>query len=283
MKSKTSLGFWLPALALAGFMALTCQCGARSNSQAHLLCHVGGTMRPAMEAIAKLYEQKTDAKVDIDYAESGELLVRIEQTHKGDLYVCHDPFLAAAMKKNLAARGWNVATLDPVIVVAKGNPKGIHGLADLARPGIKVIFTHETYHEMGLVPRMADRAGIRAQLEKNCVSYAGGGSEASNELSLGTADAAIVWNVVASLRANDLDQVPIESSYLMKKDVDAVTSATFGVFDLSTIRVTVATLKCSFRPKEAAKFAEFCASDDAAKIWAEQGFSPARGPKMQEP
>jgi molybdate transport system substrate-binding protein len=137
--------------------------------------------------------------------------------------------LAGALRKHLAVKGWNLSTLDPVIVVAKGNPKKIHGLKDLAAPGIKIIFTHETYHYMGIVPRMADKAGIRAQLEKNCVSYAGGGSEASNELSLGTADAAVVWNVIASLRENNLDVVPIEPEYRLQSGVDAVSSATFGI------------------------------------------------------
>ncbi len=69
----------------------------------------------------------------------------------------------------------------------------------------------------------------------------------------------------------------------MRKDVDAVTSATFGLFDLSTIRVTIATLKCSAQPEQATKFAEFCAFDEAAKlIWTEAGFSLPRGASTQE-
>ncbi len=268
-------------LAATALAALLLHCG-KPTSPPPLLCEVGGTMRPAMEAIAKKYQDETGQKIDIDYAESGELLVRIEQTRKGDLYVCHDPYLAGALRKHLAVKGWNVSTLDPVIVVAKGNPKGIRGLKDLAAPGMKLIFTHETYHYMGIVPRMADKAGIRAQLEQNCVSYAGGGSEASNELSLGTADAAVVWNVIAALRENNLDVVPIEPQYRLQSGVDGVTSATFGVFDQAAVRVTISTLKCSKNLIAATKFAEYCASDEAQKIWVAQGFSPRRGVLTEE-
>ena len=239
-------------------------------------------MRPAMEELVKLYQKDHPLKVDIDYAESGELYVRLKETHKGDLLVCHDPFGGAALKNGLITLSLPVATLDPVIVVAKGNPKNIHGFRDLARPGVKVIFTHEMYNEMNLVPRMAERAGIRKALDSNCASFSWGGGESANELSLGTANASIVWNAVAALRTDIVDMVPIEKHLHLQSNVDAITCATYGTVDMSTIKVTVNVAKWSKQPKAAEEFARFCASDEAEKVWTKYGFSPKREMYMED-
>ncbi|MEA2012870.1 MAG: substrate-binding domain-containing protein, partial [Verrucomicrobiota bacterium] len=96
-----------------------------------LICHIGGTMRPVVAKLAKLYEKKTGQRIEINAAGSGELLAYIENQQHGDLYVCHDPFLDILMKKfHMGVDGWLMAELTPVIVVQKGNPKNIKGIMD---------------------------------------------------------------------------------------------------------------------------------------------------------
>jgi len=272
----TQLSVKARLILLAALLAISFFSCSRQTGDRPLLCFVGGTMRPAMEELVRIYQQTHQFKVDIDYAESGELYVRIDQTHKGDLFVCHDPFGGAAKKKGLVTMSLPVATLDPVIVVAKGNPKSIRGFKDMANPGVRVIFTHEMYNEMNLVPRMAERAGIRKQLDSNCASFSWGGGESANELSLGTADASIVWNAVAALRTDIVDVVPIERRLHLQSNTDAITCATYGTVDLSTIKVTVNVLRWSKSAKAATAFAEFCASDEAQAVWTKYGFSPRR-------
>jgi len=241
-----------------------------------LLCYVGGTMRPAMEEIADMYKKKTNQEVLIDYAGSGELLVKMEQTQKGDLYVAHDPFLAAVMNKNIAVNGWVVAGVEPTIVVAKGNPKKITGLEDLGREGVAVVLTDANYSTMGhLVPRMAKKKdGLWKRIQKNVVSRTRGGGAAANAVSVGTADAAIVWNAVAHLRSDKLDAVEVEPDLKLQSGIDAVTTATYGKMDMGFIQVTMATLKYSKYPAESKKFAEYVASSEASKIWMKHGFLP---------
>jgi len=231
-------------------------------------------MRPAMEVLAGRYEDRTGRKVLIDYAGSGELLVKIEQTRRGDLYVAHDPFLAAIMRKGLGEHGWVVAALKPVIVVPKGNPKKLQGLRDLAAPGVRVVLSHPVYSTAGwIIPVMAGRAGVRKALEANVISRTKGGSGAANAVIMGTADAAICWGPVAHLRGDRLDAVEIEPAFLPIQGVDAITSATFGVMELACIKVTVATLKCSQELEQATGFAVFLASEEAARVWSDFGFS----------
>jgi molybdate transport system substrate-binding protein len=271
IKLKKKLIHFYYIFSIAFFSILSCQ---KTDISKPLLCYVGGTMRPAMEALSKAYEEKTGQKIHIDFSGSGELLVKMQQTEKGDLYVAHDPFLASVMDKEIGAQGWTVAVVRPVIVVSKGNPKNIQGIRDLANPGIRIVLSHPQYSTMGhLVPKMAEKAGIREKLEANIVSRTRGGSAAANTVMVGTSDASIVWQAVAHLRKDKLDAVPIESELCLKKGVDAVTTATFGIIDQGYIRVTLATLKYSKNLKSATAFAEYAASKASSEIWKKFGFN----------
>jgi len=257
---------------------------SRSSSSRPLLCYVGGTMRPAMEEIARLYEQRTGQKVNIDYAGSGELLIKIQATGKGDLYVCHDPFLAALMRRGLGDRAWVVASLRPMIAVKRGNPKGIHGLADLARPGLRVGVTHLKYSTTGHIAQIClGRSGLGEKIRANVQTEMRQGGAAANAVAVGTLDAAIVWDAVIFARRKDLEAVPIEEAWMPQRDVDTVTTATYGPIEMDYVRVVVATLKCSTQPERARAFAEFAASPAGQRVFARHGFSPADPTRRSPP
>ena len=245
-----------------------------------LVCYCGGTMRPAIEELARMYEAKTGQRVNTDVNDSGALLARIELVRQGDLYVAHDPFLSATFIKGHAVKGWVVASITPVIVVAKGNPKNVRGFRDLARPGMRLALPDETRSTTGwVVPVIAKRAGIEAAIRHrddggNVVTRTRAGNGAADQVALGTADAAVVWNAIAKLRARDLDVVAIEPEFMPKRDVDVITTASLGRTDLDYIRVTICTLKYSKKLEQATAFAEFCASPEAAEVWKRLGFSP---------
>ncbi len=253
--------------------SLLTSCGkAPKPNGAPLLVYVGGTMRPAMEELIKLYQARTGQPVQIDYADSGQLLVKIELTRRGDIYVAHDPYLGELMEKGLGDRGWTVASLTPVIVVQKGNPKDIRGFRDLAKPGLRLIIPDPQYATTGVIAaHMATKAGISQEMTQNIVTRTRGGSEAANAVCLGTADAAIVWNAVAHLRLDKLSVVPIEEGFVVK---DVVTTPS-GQVELDYVRVNVATLKASKVLPGARRFAEFLVSEEGRAVWLSYGFSPA--------
>ncbi len=235
-------------------------------------------MRPAVEEITRIYQRKTGTRIDLDYADSGQLLIKIVTTHRGDIYICHDPFLAALKRKGLCDRAWTVASLKPVIAVPKGNPKGIKGLKDLTRPGLKVGLTDPIYSTCGHINKLIfKKARITEKIKKNVVTRTRCHAELANAVALRHLDAAIVWNAVAFLRRDKVDMVEIEPQFLPKPGVDTVTTATFGLIDMGYVRVTVATLKCSKQLKEARKFAEFIASPQGRAVFARYGFSPPIG------
>ncbi len=267
----------LIALILGFMTVLLCSCGRREAPAAGagpLHCYVGGTMRPVMERLAAMYREKTGCEVLVDYAGSGELVIKLEQTGRGDLIVVHDPFAAYLMNRKLGARTWVAASLDPVIVVAKGNPKGIKGFRDLAGGGIRIVQSHQIYSTAGhIVERMAAIQGITGSLNSNIVSRTKGGGDAANAVIMGSSDASIVWNAVAKAREDKLDVVMLEDDVKLREGIDAVTTATYGVIDMDYVRVTITRLACSEQQELADDFAEFVASEANRDIWRQYGFS----------
>lgn len=270
------LGVFAAAVALC--FALGCG-GDEGKKPEALLCYVGGTMRPAMQKLAADYEKATGQEVLIESAGSGELLVKIDLTKKGDLYVAHDPFLAALKIKELCDQGATVATVRPVIVVPKDSDK-VTSFKDLAKPGVRIVLSDPERSTAGwLIPIMAKKAGITTALKLqkdggNVVTYTRGGNAAANKVQLGHADAAICWNATAFLRRNEMKIIEIEPAFRPVRDVDAITRPTFGKIDTDYIRVTIATLKDSKLLDAARAFAKFAASDEAAKVWKDFGFLP---------
>jgi len=242
-----------------------------------LICHIGGTMRPAMEKIVELYQAKTGQPIEINSADSGELLAHIQMQKSGDVYVCHDPFLDILMRKyDLGVDAWTVAEVTPVIAVKKGNPKNIKGIADLKRDDVVITLTDRDNSTLGrLLPTIFARAGVdldELTRRKEIATHRSGGS-AATMVQTGNADATIVWKAVVALRAGTMDMVPIPEPVLPVPYLDAVTSATGIAYKLTPVRVTIATLKCSAQPDAAAKFAEFVASEEAGKVFEKFGFT----------
>ncbi len=243
----------------------------KEGASTPLLCHVGGTMRPAIEALAAAYEKTTGQKFEINSNGSGELLAHIELQKAGDLYICHDPFLAILMNRGLGVDGWTFAELTPVLVVRKDNPKKILGLKDFERKDVEVVLPDYTQSTLGyLLPTIFAKAGVdleKLKSSKNIPTNRSGGN-AANVVATGNADATLVWNAVASLRKKDLDAIRIDG-ILPTPNVDAVTSATSKSYYLTPVKVTVATLTCAKQAAAAKAFAEFLASPKAAKILAD--------------
>ncbi len=257
----------------------------KKESAGPLLCHVGGTMRPVFEKLAELYRQESGQSIEINSADSGELLAHIELQAEGDLYVAHDPFLDMIMKRGLAVDGWTLAEIRPVIIVPKGNPKNIRGLQDLARADVQPALTDPNASTLGrILPTIFSKAGMNLNTlmhEKNVIIHRSG-SYVANLIQMKNADAALVWGAVAILRAKELDSIPIAPEHLPAPYVDAVTSATGKTYKLAPVRVTICSLRCSDQRKQSRAFMEFVVSDRARKVLEEYGFIVSEELRRQE-
>ena len=270
---------------LSCLLILVLSC-SRTETAAPLICHVGGTMRPVMEKLAQEYTERTGQPIEINAAGSGELLIHIQQQKRGDVYICHDPFLDILMGKyEMGVDGWEIAHLTPVIVVQKGNPKNIRSLSDVTKPDIQLCLTDYKHSTLGwMLPTIFSRAGIdfgAINTNKVIVQIRSGG-QAANMVKTGNLDAALCWDAVAHLRRDGLDIVQIQPEYLPVPGVDAVTTATDRNYILSPVKVTAATLTCSPNRVAAQSFAEFVTSKEASETFREYGFTSCVTRKLYE-
>ncbi|MBI5726008.1 MAG: extracellular solute-binding protein [Planctomycetes bacterium] len=243
-----------------------------------LHCYVGGTMGPVFKDLADRWLKKTGQKVELDISDSGQAIVKLQTAKKGDLIVVHDPFHGQLANEGLSVGGWHIASLTPVMVVKKGNPRGIKAIADVDRDDVKLIYTHPVFSTLGhIMPIVFRKAGLDPRkMQDKAVSLPRSGAEAANAVILGKADAGFCWDAVAFLRSKDLDVIPISPELRPQPKVDVVSGATYGQIDMGEVRVTIDVLGCSDQRKAAEDFAAFCASKDNEKLWQDKGFTLPR-------
>ena len=169
-----------------------------------------------------------------------------------------DFYLNQAKDRGFIAEEKLVGYFDPVLLVQKGNPKGIKTVQDLAKPGMKVgVGEPEAAAGGRAAEALLKTAGIADQVEKNIVVKAGNVPELGNMVKLKSLDVAIVWNVTAAQVADDCDQVAIDR----------------GLYEPSKIPLGI--LKFSEHTDEARAFMDFCAGPEGQKLVADAGMAPA--------
>lgn len=259
---------------LIGFLAIMLSSGCvKKKEKAFLYIHSGNFIRLALEELVKAYKKEKDVRIEVDYGGSGEMLIKMDLTRKGDVFICHDPFLGAAEVKGFVDKSYVLGYMYPVIAVRKGNPKEIRSMEDLIKPGIRVGLTDPEYSTTGhIVDFILDKSGLRGGITKNLVMRSKGGGDVANALKLGTIDAGIVWDVVVARYKGELEAIPIDEQYRPKLGVDAVSSASYGKIEMGRIRGTIASLVFSKNKKPANDFAEYAVSEKGKAVFIKHGF-----------
>jgi len=231
-----------------------------------VLC--GGSMRPPMEDLISAWKvAHPDAKIAASYGGSAEFLAQIQMANRGDIFVCHDPFMPWAAAHDLIAEWFTAAYLDVAIAVPKGNPKGIHSLEDLARPGIRLGIGDRKHSTTGVIAASIIRqVPYGKSLLKNVALETHGAQRHCTAVATGALDAAIVWAPVARQFSDELDIIPLPEEYL-----DAVTSATYGKSDLRNVRVTIGLISRAASRDDVRQFYEFLKAR-SPEVFAKYGY-----------
>ena len=260
---------------IAALAVLAGGCGTQRSGT--LVCYVGPNMVAPMEELARVHERRSGVKVRVETADARVLIDRIVAAHSADLFVTHDPFMAVLAGRGIELRqAWTVASVTPMIAVAKGNPQHIRGLEDLAWPGLRVGLTDANSISGQIIAVMLQKAGIASKVEANVVMRTNVGRPLGDALMAGKLDACIVWNVVIFDRRGKLEAVDIRPEWRPKFGVDAVVnSPTLGRLELDYVRVNIATMGYSSAGDDARAFAEFVASPEGMAVFLKSGFSRA--------
>ncbi|HHW43115.1 MAG TPA: molybdate ABC transporter substrate-binding protein [Desulfotomaculum sp.] len=237
------------------------QSPAREGTQQEtLLVYSGAGLRKAMDEIGRVFQEQTGIHVSFSYAGSAQNNNQILLSRKGDVCIPGDVTeLEPLRKEKLVTWEKKVVYHIPALAVPKGNPAGIKQLADLAKPGVKVVLGDPKTNPMGKVSdAVLQKAGLLEKVNKNVVARTPTINELLVYVSMKQADAAIIG---------------VENYPEFKDRVDIVPLPELQEVNMV---VPVAVLACSAQPDRARLFAEFVASDQARAIWEKNGFKPYR-------
>ncbi|MBC8872207.1 MAG: substrate-binding domain-containing protein [Planctomycetes bacterium] len=178
-----------------------------------ILC--GSSFRPPMEKLTEMYEEETGGRTELSFGGSEDHLPNVKAKAIGDVYVTHSPFQQYTRDADALLRDVEVGFLAPVLVVQKGNPKGIKTIDDLAKPGLQVLLTNPDFSTCGeMTFALLEKKEIKdAVLENVGNAMFKHHSEIGNKLKLGFGDAGIMWNGVANNFLDAIEVVPAPYEY----------------------------------------------------------------------
>ncbi|MPW20442.1 Extracellular solute-binding protein [Paraburkholderia piptadeniae] len=219
-----------------------------------------GGPAPAMKEAAEAFEKQTGTHVDvtagptpswIDHARAdADLIFSGSETMMSDFVV--------AMGDQLTPQAPVPLYLRPMaILVRPGNPRHIRGLADLLKPGVKILVVNGA-GQNGVWEDVAGRLGdIRtvAAMRGNIVSYAGNSATARQTwIAQPDIDAWLIWNIWQVSNPSLAETVSIEPRYAIYRDTG------------------VAVTKRGTENPAAQQFVDFLRSKAGAAIYARWGW-----------
>jgi len=229
--------------------------GARTT----LYLYCGAGLRPMMDPVIDAYKKlKPNIRIDAGYAGSGCLLSQLTFGKRGDLYMPGEDFyLKQASDKGYVTSQKPVGYFEPVLLVQKGNPKGIKTLQDLTKPGLKVAVGEPDACAVGrAADEMLKQAKLLDGVSKNIVLRAGNVPELGNAVKLKSVDVAVVWNITAAQYPADCEAIAVDKQFYKPS------LAPIGL------------LKFSKYATEAQAFIDFLCSPDGQKIVKDSGMKP---------
>jgi len=229
-------------------------CGGDDDDAVFL--YAGAGLRKAVNAAVAAFEQAEGIKVVVDYKGSGTILATAKEKKIGDLFMPGDVWYVDELDRqaSLITDKTPVAYFVPVIIVRKGNPKGIQSLGDLFRDDVRVGLGGEKPCQIGrLSTKLLAKNGLdRKDLTRGNITPME--SLTVNELGMwvenNKVDAAIVWDAIAKNYADSCEmvEVPVEKNIISHIVIGMMTTAK--------------------HPAKARKFIEFLTSEKGRAILA---------------
>lgn len=257
ISSVAFVGLLLALAVLGGYFRRT------DSTTSSLTVYCASGVEPAVEEIAKQFEQELGTKVHLYPGSSGVLEQQIRSVGEGDLYIPAGrvPFLERMRSDQLVMEILPLAKFRLVLAVQSGNPKNITSLDDLLRNDVSVVMANEPA-AVGLVTRKviadwpkSEQLIARATMKPTVTGVAG-------DVRVGVrCDAGFVWDSTA--RQFGLEIVPIKFI-----DQHALSGST----------ISAGVLSCCEQPTLALRFARYLAAPEKGQpAFEKEHYEPADG------
>ena len=251
----------LLAIAAGAWLAFSSRRHAGTAASTELTLYCAAGIRTPVERVIGEYKKDHEGEIRAQYGGSGQLLASIELAQRGDLYLAaDDSYVTLGRHKQLLAEVLPLATQRPVLLVAQGNPKRIHSIADLLTADARIVLANPDQAAVGKVVRdLLSASGQWDALAKKITVLKPTVNDTANDVLIGSADVAIVWDTTAALYPK----------------LDAVHDP---LLDKAQQQVSICVLRGSQSPTEALRFARYLAARDRGlKAFQENGFVPVIG------
>lgn len=227
------------------------------ESQPALKVFCAAALKPAMQAIAADYEKDTGQRVEFEFGDSGTMLGSVSFRSDGDLFLpADDSFVRPAQEKGLVAETVPLCRMRAVVLTRPGNPHHLAKFEDLLKTELKLGIANPDTAAIGKVVRdHLLKLGTWAALAARLAAQFSTVTDSANGVQIGSLDAAIVWDSLAS-------NYP-ELAVVRLPELDGAIG-----------RVVLAILRSSRSPAEAAKFVRYISAGDRGMLFFRKfGFS----------
>lgn len=231
-----------------------------SASAAELHVYAGAGLREAVDKLVETYGQQTGNKVMVEYGGSGQLLARITETGKGDLFIPGSMIYVDQLDKDgqILSKA-PLAVHGAVVAVNKAAAEKVKEFADLAKPGLRIGLGDPQAMALGRTAEMIlERSGQKEAILANVVTRAATVKQLGLYVVNGEVDVAIVGGPEVAKNAASVVAVAIPKG-LYEPEI-----AGYGV------------LKTSVDPKAAEGFAALLRSNEGKQAFAQAGFPPVK-------
>lgn len=267
--NRTILSMLLSLVVLFGLLIMLAQSdsspvadrGTGSSARSTILLYCAASNRVVVEAIREKYKAEFGNDVDIQYGASQTLLSSIEVSRTGDLYLpADDSYLKIASDKQLIKKEYPLARMKLVIAVSQGNPKKIDSLQSLLREDIIFVQANPDAAAVGkLTKEILQPTGFWTELEQATAGYRTTVTDVANDVTVGAADAAIIYDAVLSAYPS-LEGIEVPE------------------FEAHQAEIVVGVLNHAENPVGASHFARYLAAEDRGQqLYKDFGFNPAGG------
>jgi molybdate transport system substrate-binding protein len=240
----------LAATAAAVLLGLSgCGSGEQPAEGGTITVFAAASLTESFTTIGERFESTHQGTtVTFSFAGSSALATQINEGAPADVFAAAAPKNMTAVTSAVSPRTFVRNQL--VIAVAKGNPKGVAGLADLAKPDLKVAICAEAVPCGAAAKTAIDAAGVRI----TPVTQEQDVKAALSKVKLGEVDAALVYRTDAKAASDDVGAVEFPESARAINDYP------------------IAVLKEAPNPAGAQTFVDYVLSAEATAVLTEAGF-----------
>jgi ABC-type molybdate transport system substrate-binding protein len=182
----------------------------------NLTLYSGGVNRLGVEAGLKRFAEREGVEITTVFNGCGILCADMKQLARSPGAAMPDAYYACDLcfvppVADLFPEAVLITETDIVLAVAKGNPKGVRTLADLAQPGLTVGLCNAEQSTLGyMTKRMLAQAGLEKAVMANVRSQVPTADLLVNQLRTGSIDAAVIYAVNAKPQAATIEAITID-------------------------------------------------------------------------